>query len=439
MNECSNMNHTSNRKGFLARVVGLLLVSALVASLPLVGVGCKKATVEEPGTTVKVGILHSQTGTMAISEKSLIDAEQMAIEEINAAGGVLKKKIVAIVEDPESKFTTVFPEKAKKLLLQDKVAVVFGCWTSVSRVNVKPVFEEHNGLLFYPVQYEGNESSQNIVYTGAAPNQQIIPAIEWLLSKEGGSKKKFYLLGSNYVFPRTANFIIRKYLKSKGIEPVAEEYTELGHKEYQQVVQNIKKADPDVVFSTINGDSNINFYNELAAAGITADKVPVVAVSVGEDELTGLDPSKVTGHLAAWNYFQSLDTPTNKAFVEKFQKKYGKDRVTDDPIAAAYAQVYLWKIACEKAGSFDVDKVRAKLGEVEFDAPEGHIKISGKNFHVYKSFMMGKIRSDKQFDIIYKTDPIEPDPYPQIAFPGWSVDWAAGTGLKKGDPVKIGS
>jgi urea transport system substrate-binding protein len=304
-------------------------------------------------------------------------------------------------------------------------------------VNVKPVFEEHNGLLFYPVQYEGNESSKNIVYTGAAPNQQIIPAVEWLLSEKGGAKKKFYLIGSNYVFPRTANFIITKYLKTKDLVPVDEKYTELGETEYNQVVQKIKAAEPDVIFSTINGDSNINFYKELAAAGITADKIPVVAVSVGEDELRGLPPATVKGHLAAWNYFQSLDTPKNKEFVKKFQAKYGSDRVTDDPIAAAYAQVYYWKIACEKAGSFDVDKVRAKLGEVEFDAPEGKVKISGKNFHCYKSFMMGKIREDKQFDIIFKTDPIEPDPYPQIAFPGWSVDWS-GKGLIKGDPVKIG-
>ena len=436
MNDCSYTNDTTNRKGFFAKVGGLLLI-ALMAALPLFAVGCKG----EDADKVKVGILHSQTGTMAISEKSLIDAEMLAIEEINAAGGVLGKQIKAIIEDPESKFTTVFPDKAKKLLLQDKVAVVFGCWTSVSRVNVKPVFEKHNGLLFYPVQYEGNESSKNIVYTGAAPNQQIIPAIEWLLSKAGGEKKKFYLLGSNYVFPRTANFIVRKYLKEKGIEPVGEEYTELGHTEYQSVVQKIKAADPDVIFSTINGDSNINFYKQLAAVGITADKIPVVAVSVGEDELRGLEPATVKGHLAAWNYFQSLDTPKNKEFVAKFKKKYGEDRVTDDPIAAAYAQVYLWKIACEKAGSFDVDKVRAKLGEVEFDAPEGKIKISGKNFHVYKSFLMGKIRDDKQFDIIHKTEPIEPDPYPQIAFPGWSVDWAGRgleKGLVKGDAVKIG-
>jgi urea transport system substrate-binding protein len=440
MNDRHTTSSTTSFRSFLGKMA-LLTALVVLAALPFGLAGCKtekpNVGVDNNTETVKVGILHSKTGTMAISETSLIDAELLAIEEINAAGGVLKKKIVPVVEDPESKFTTVFPEKAKKLLLQDKVAVVFGCWTSVSRVNVKPVFEEHNGLLFYPVQYEGNESSKNIVYTGAAPNQQIIPAVEWLLSKEGGAKKKFYLIGSNYVFPRTANFIITKYLKTKDLVPVDEKYTELGETEYNQVVQKIKAAEPDVIFSTINGDSNINFYKELAAAGITADKIPVVAVSVGEDELRGLPPATVKGHLAAWNYFQSLDTPANKDFVKKFKAKYGSDRVTDDPIAAAYAQVYYWKIAVEKAGSFDVDKVRAKLGEVEFDAPEGKVKVSGKNFHCYKSFMMGKIREDKQFDIIYKTDPIEPDPYPQIAFPGWSVDWS-GKGLIKGDPVKIG-
>ncbi|HZZ81200.1 MAG TPA: transporter substrate-binding protein, partial [Gemmataceae bacterium] len=285
MNKCRALSTASSHYAFFARTFLLVAMTAALAALPLGLTGCKtdrpKSNVDGKekgkggddkggGDTVKVGILHSQTGTMSISEKSLIDAEKLAIDEINEAGGVLKKKIVPIVEDPESKFDTVFPEKAKKLLLEDKVAVVFGCWTSASRKNVLPVFEDNNGLLFYPVQYEGNESSKNIVYTGAAPNQQIIPAIEWLLSAKGGAKKKFYLLGSDYVFPRTANFIIRKYLKEKGLEPVAEEYTPLGHLEYRQVVQNIQKADPDVIFSTINGDSNVNFYNELAAAGITA-------------------------------------------------------------------------------------------------------------------------------------------------------------------------
>src|SRR5437588_9743037 len=277
------------------------------------------------GPPIKVGILHSLTGTMAISEMSLKDVEVMAIEEINKAGGVLGRQIEPIIEDPESKFTTVFPEKAKKLLLKDEVAAVFGCWTSVSRKNVLPVFEENNGLLFYPVQYEGNECSKNVVYTGAAPNQQILPAVEWLMSPAGGNKKRFYLLGSDYIFPRTANLIVVRYLESKGMKAVDEKYTPLGHLEYQNVVQAIKKAEPDVIFSTINGDSNVNFYNELAAQGITADKIPVVAVSVGEDELRGLDPAKVKGHYAAWNYFQSIDTPRNKQFIQNF-RNFCKDQ-----------------------------------------------------------------------------------------------------------------
>jgi urea transport system substrate-binding protein len=410
-----------------------LLLAASSALSPFVLSGCSGGG----GNTIKVGILHSLTGTMAISEKSLRDVELMAIDEINGKGGVLGKKIEPQVEDGESKFTDVFPAKAKKLLLKDQVACVFGCWTSVSRKNVKPVFEENNGLLFYPVQYEGNESSKNIVYTGAAPNQQILPAVEWLMSAEGGSKKRFYLLGSDYVFPRTANLIIVKYLDSKGLKPVDEKYTKLGHAEYANVVQEIKKADPDVIFSTINGDSNINFYNELAGQGITADKVPVVAVSVGEDELRGLDPSKVKGHLAAWNYYQSVKTPANEAFVKAFKAKYGDDRVTDDPIEAAYMMVYFWKMAVEKAGSTDVDKVReAFKSNIEFDAPGGKVTLDAKTQHTYKPFLMGKIRDDKQFDVIHRTELIAPDPYPAIAFPGWSCDWTK-NGITKGAKVKI--
>jgi urea transport system substrate-binding protein len=417
-----------------------LLLTVGQALSPFLLSGCtstKTGSGGSGGDKIKVGILHSLTGTMAISETSLKEVEVMALEEINQAGGVLGKQIEWIVEDPQSKFTDVFPEKAKKLLLRDKVAAVFGCWTSVSRQNVLPVFEENNGLLFYPVQYEGNECSKNVVYTGAAPNQQILPAVEWLMSSAGGNKKRFYLLGSNYVFPRTANLIIVAYLKSKGLEPVAEQYTPLGHLEYQNVVQDIKKADPDVIFSTINGDSNINFYNELAAQGITADKVPVCAVSVGEDELRGLDSSKAKGHYAAWNYFQSIDTPKNKEFVAKFKAKYGQDRVTDDPIEAAYYQVYFWKLAVEKAGTTNVDQVRGALRTVEFDAPGGKVKIDPRNQHTYKYFRMGKTREDKQFDIVYTSpEVIAPDPYPQVAFPGWGCDWTK-SGVTKGAAVKI--
>jgi len=410
---------------------GLTLAAAQALS-PFILSGCGGSG---KGDKVKVGILHSLTGTMAISEISLKDVELMAIDEINAAGGVLGKQIEPIVEDPESKFTDVFPDKAKKLLLKDNVVAVFGCWTSVSRKNVLPVFEENNGMLFYPVQYEGNECSKNVVYTGAAPNQQILPAVDWLL-KDG--KKKFYLLGTDYVFPRTANLIIVKYLKSKGLEVIAEKYTPFSHKEYATYVQDIKASGADVVFSTINGDSNINFYNEMGSQGLTADKVPVVAVSVGEDELRGLDSvAAFKGHLAAWNYFQSVDTPKNKEFVKKFQDKYGKDKVTDDPIEAAYIGVYFWKAAVEKAGSTDVDRVReAFKSNIEFDAPGGKVKLDPKTQHTYKRFMMGKIREDKQFDIIEKTELLEPVPYPQIAFPGWGCDWTKG-GVTKGKEVQV--
>src|SRR5260370_2108358 len=262
--ESGTVATTRAQRTWFAPRHALLLVLAL---LPSAAAGCKDSS----GDKIKVGILHSQTGTMAISEKSLIDAEQLAIDEINAKGGLLKKKIEAIVVDPQSKFTDVFPEKAKQLLLKEKAVAVFGCWTSVSRKNVLPVFEENNGLLFYPVQYEGNECSKNVVYSGAAPNQQILPAVKWLLEK---GYKKFYLLGSDYVFPRTANLIIVKYLKEKGLEPVAEKYTPLEHQDYANIIQDIVAKEPDVIFSTINGDSNTNFYKELASQGIKAPEDP---------------------------------------------------------------------------------------------------------------------------------------------------------------------
>jgi urea transport system substrate-binding protein len=424
--------------------------SLTLAAAPVLGLsGCSKPPessspgvprarrARRAGAGIKVGILHSLSGTMAISEGSLKDVELMAIDEINADGGVLGRPVEAVVEDPASKFTDDFPEKARKLLVDDKVAVVFGCWASVARKNVLPLFEENNGLLFYPVQYEGNECSRNVVYAGAAPNQQILPAVDWLLSDRGGSKKRFYLLGSNYIFPRTANLIIVKYLESKGLKPVGERYTPLGHEEYRKIVRDIKAAEPDVIFSTINGDSNLYFYNELAAQGITADKLPVVAVSVGEDELRWLDPRNVKGHLAAWNYFQSIKTDRNREFVRKFRKHYGKQRVTDDPIEAAYFMVYFWKQAVERAGSTDVDKVRDafKTG-IEFEAPGGKVKLDPKTQHTYKRFYMGRINEEKQFDIVYSTDLIEPVPYPPIAFPGWDCDWTKG-GVIRGEDVKV--
>jgi urea transport system substrate-binding protein len=423
------------RRALLERS-GKALTLAAAASVPYLVSGCSRPA---SGDTIKVGILHSLTGSMAISARSLADAELLAIEEINAAGGVLGRQIEAVVEDARSKFSVLFPNKARKLLLEDKVAVVFGCWTSEGRKSVLPVFEENNGLLFYPVQYEGNESSRNVVYSGAAPNQQILPALDWLMSHEGGSKRRFYLLGSDYIFPRTANLIIVKYLQSRGLRAVDEKYTPMGHKNYKTIVQDIKQAAPDVIFNTINGDSNIHFFNELSVQGITADQVPVVSVSMGEDELRSLLPSEVKGHLAAWNYFQSVNTPKNKAFVQKFKDEFGSERVTDDPIEAAYFQVHLWRIAVEKAGSTDVDKVRAALQSgIEYDAPGGKVKVDPKTQHTYKWFRMGRVRADRQFDIIYESPSwIEPDPYPQVAFPGWHCDWTKG-GITRGPDVKIG-
>ncbi len=435
-----------SRREFLGRSGASLTLAAAAAASPFLLSGCGG---KDDGNKIKVGILHSLTGTMAISETSLRDVELMAIEEINKAGGLLGKQIDPVVEDPESKFTDVFPEKAKKLLLKDKVVAVFGCWTSVSRKNVLPVFEENNGLLFYPVQYEGNECSKNVVYTGAAPNQQIMPAVDWLIEdikKRTGKEvkdQKWYLLGTDYVFPRTANLVIVKYLETKGLKidtKEHEKYTPFGHKDYSTYVQDIVKYNPDVVFSTINGDSNINFYNSLAEKGIKADKTPVCAVSVGEDELRGLDKlDAFKGHLAAWNYYQSVDTAKNKEFVKKFQDKYGKDRVTDDPIEAAYIGVYFWAEAVKKAGSTDVDKVReAFKSNIEFDAPGGKVKLDPETQHTYKPFLMGRIREDKQFDIVHSTKLIKPDPYPQEVFEGWHCDWTK-KGVTKGKEVTVGS
>jgi urea transport system substrate-binding protein len=386
--------------------------------------------------SVKVGVLHSLSGTMAISETSLRDVVLMAVEEINSSGGVKiggKGYIIEpVVVDPASNWP-LFAEKAKQLIVQEKVAVTFGCWTSVSRKSVLPVYEAKytkaqnpygGGLLFYPVQYEGEEQSPNIFYTGAAPNQQLIPAAEYMMSKDGGSKKKFYLLGTDYVFPRTANKVLRAYLKSVGVPDanIAEEYTPFGHSDYQTIVAKVKDFAKDgdaCIMSTINGDSNVPFYKEFANQGLTADNCPIMAFSVAEDELRSMETEKLVGHLAAWNYFQSIDTPENKKFVENF-KKYcaaarlpgGENRVTDDPIEAAYFGVYVWKMACEKAGSFDIEKVRPMVMGMDFDAPGGKKKMDAANHHTWKPVYIGAIRADGQFDIVWNTPGlVKPDSF----------------------------
>ncbi len=393
-------------KRYLSRknAVRLIILSAM---LLMVG----SATFTTPAyaeDTIKVGILHSLSGTMSISEVSVKDAEMMAIDEINAAGGVLGKKLEPIVEDGASDWPT-FTEKAKKLLEQDKVAVVFGCWTSASRKAVKPTFEADNGLLFYPVQYEGLEMSPNIFYTGATTNQQIVPAVDYLLSK---GLKKMFLLGSDYVFPRTSNTIIKAQLAAKGGTLSGEEYVPLGGTEFSTIIAKIKAAKPDVIFNTLNGDSNVAFFKQYKDAGFTADKLQTLSVSIAEDEVRGIGAENIAGHLVAWNYYETTKTPENAKFVAAYKAKYGADRVTDDPIEAGYFGVYLWKLAVEKAKSTDVAAVKAAAKGITFAAPEGTVTIDGDNQHTYKTVRIGKIRDDGLIDEVSATDsPVKPDPY----------------------------
>jgi urea transport system substrate-binding protein len=384
--------------------------------------------------TIKVGILHSLSGTMAISEVSLKDVIEMAIEEINASGGVLGKKVEAVIVDPASDWD-LFAEKSKELILDKKVTAVFGCWTSVSRKSVLPVFEEHNNLLFYPVQYEGEECSANVIYSGATPNQQLIPAAEYLMSEKGGGYKKFYLLGTDYVFPRTANKILKAFLLSKGVpkENIIEEYTPFHHQDYQTIVSKIKKFAAGAkacVLSTVNGDSNVPFYKEFSNQGLTAGICPIMAFSVAEDELRSMDTEFLVGHLAAWNYYQSLESPENKKFVAAF-KAYcakkglpgGDKRVTDDPICWAYTDVYLWKNAVEKAGTTEIAKMRPELYGLEFLSPGGTVKMSPINHHLEKPVLIGEIRSDGQFDIIWKSNGlVSPEPWSKLTSPNKSCD-----------------
>src|SRR5690554_3546195 len=329
--------------------------------------------------TIKVGILHSLSGTMAISETSLKDVALMTIQEINANGGVLGKQLEPVVVDPASNWP-LFAERARQLLAQDKVAVVFGAWTSVSRKSVLPVFKELNGLLFYPVQYEGEELSKNVFYTGAAPNQQAIPAVEYLMSEDGGGAKRFVLLGTDYVYPRTTNKILRAFLNSKGVadSDILETYTPFGHADYQTIVADIRKfaaGGKTAVVSTINGDSNVPFYKELGNQGLDATDVPVIAFSVGEEELRGVDTRPLVGHLAAWNYFMSIDNPENAAFRKKWAD-YARSKglssasrpLTNDPMEATYIGLHMWKQAVEKAGTTDVDKVIAAMAGQTFKA-----------------------------------------------------------------------
>jgi urea transport system substrate-binding protein len=376
------------------------------------------------GDTIKVGILHSLSGTMAISETTVVEAEKLAIKEINEAGGVLGKKIEPVIEDGASDWD-LFKEKAEKLIDRDKVVTIFGCWTSASRKAVLDVFEAKNHMLWYPVQYEGQECSKNVFYTGAAPNQQIEPAVDWLLQNKG---KNFFLVGSDYVFPRTANTIIKEQLKAKGGKIVGEDYLPLGNTEVTPIITKIKQALPQggVIFNTLNGDSNVAFFKQMKGAGLTPEKYPVMSVSIAEEEVRQIGADFLVGHYASWNYFQSVDTPENKKFVEAFKKEYGADRVTNDPMEAAYIMVYLWKQAVEKAGTTDLEPVRTAAIGQKFKAPEGEVTMD-VNHHIYKTVRLGEVQPDGQFKIVYATDaPVKPVPWNQYVpdTKGYACDWS---------------
>ncbi len=361
---------------------------------------------------IKVGVLHSLSGTMAISETTLKDTMLMLIDEQNKKGGLLGCEIEPVVVDPASDWP-LFAEKARELLTVDEVDVIFGAWTSVSRKSVLPVIEELDGLMFYPVQYEGEESSRNVFYTGAAPNQQAIPAVDYYLDELG--VEKFALLGTDYVYPRTTNNILESYLKSKGIaeDDIFVNYTPFGHSDWSKIVSDVKALAADGkkvgVISTINGDANIGFYKELAAQGISADDIPVVAFSVGEEELSGLDTSNLVGHLAAWNYFQSADTEANAEWVAAWKARMGEERVTNDPMEAHYIGFNMWVNAVEAAGTTDVDAVIDALPGQEFANLTGGMAVMGANHHLSKPVLIGEIQADGQFDIISTTDPVPGD------------------------------
>ncbi len=377
------------------------------------------------GDTIKVGILHSLSGTMEISERTVVDAELLAIEEINTAGGVLGKQIEPVIEDGASDWD-VFKEKAEKLIDQDKVVTVFGCWTSASRKAVLDVFESKEHMLWYPVQYEGQECSKNIFYTGAAPNQQIEPAVEWLIENKSD---KIFLVGSDYVFPRTANTIIKEQVAALGGEITGEDYLPLGNQEVTPIVAKIQQAMPEggAIFNTLNGDSNVAFFKQMQAAGLGPEQYPVMSVSVAEEEVRQIGKEFLLGHYAAWNYFQTVENPQNDQWVTAFKEKYGEDRVTNDPMEAAYIMVYIWKQAVEQAGTADdLEAVRQAAYGQTFAAPEGEVKMN-PNHHLSKWVRIGQVNDDGLFDIVYSTDaPVDPQPWNQYVpdTKGFACDWS---------------
>ena len=409
------------KKARMKRFLAVLSAAALAATM-LTACGSGGGSSSGDGDTVKVGLLHSLTGSMAISEKSVRDAEVLAIKEINAAGGVNGKQIEYVEEDGASEPST-FATKAEKLIDSEGVSTIFGCWTSSSRKAVKPIVEEYGSLLWYPVQYEGMESSSNIVYTGAAPNQQIVPAIDYLLDQ---GYKKFFLLGSDYVFPRTANMIINAQLEAKGAKAVGEEYADMDQTDFAAIISKIEAAKPDVIINTLNGTGNVSFFKQMSEKNYTSKDYMTMSFSIAEEEVATIGADILKGHMVSWNYYQTTDTDKNKEFVKAYKDAYGENRVTSDPAEAAYDAVYLWKAACEKADSFEPEDVikAVESGEISFDAPEGTVTIQGDNHHLVKPVRIGQVGDDGLINEIYATDPVAPDPYLS------TYEWAVKAGIQ---------
>lgn len=393
-----------NRRNFIKTGGSVIVVGATAGTSLLPSL----AAAEEP---VKVGLLHSLSGTIAIAEASLVDAEKLAVEEINAAGGVLGRKIEVVLEDGASE-NPVFAEKARKLIERDKVAAIFGCYTSASRKAVLPALNQGKGLLYYPTYYEGQEQDARVIYPSQEATQSVIAAINWMAREKG---KTFFLVGSDYIYPRTCNKIAKPTIVKAGGKVLGEEYAPLGHTEFSSIINKIKAVKPDCIYSTVVGGSNVAFFKQLRAAGLDGTKQVLLSTVVSENEIEGIGKDNALGYYACMGYFQSLKNAANERFVKAFKAKYGQDRVIGDPMQVAYNSVYLWKMAVEKAKSFEQDKVIAASSGIELNAPEGKIKIHATNHHVWKKVRIGRARADGQFDIVWESpSEIEPNPFPKI-------------------------
>lgn len=392
-----------NRRRFM-QISGSLVAAG---AIPGSGLLTKSSFAAEP---VKLGLLHSMTGTIAIAEAALVEAEKMAIDEINAAGGVLGRMIEPVIADGASDWPT-FAEKTKQLLQRDKVAAIVGCYTSASRKAVLPVLNQSKGLLYYPTYYEGQEEDKQVIYTSQEATQSVISAIEWMAKQQG---KTFFFVGSDYIYPRTCNKIAKPTVARLGGKVVGEEYAPLGHTEFSSIINKIKAAKPDWIYSTVVGGSNVAFYKQLKAAGLDGAKQKLLSTVVSENEIDGIGKDNAVGYYACMGYFQSIKSPENEKFVKAIKAKYGQDRVVGDPMQCAYNSVYLWKMAAEKAKSFDVDKVIAASSGLVLNAPEGKVTVHKTNHHVSKKVRVGRARADGQFDIVFESGVIEPNPFPKL-------------------------